>query len=490
VTEVSGKVVNQTTGDPVPNAQVTLKDSAGSEHSATANGKGEFRVTPQNNKPIAAGALSLTATIEGFADGTANANGTAGKATTGVRISMKPTTASVPPSAPAAGDPGASEAPSTEATGLANPSNTSKDSGGPSMLSWLLIGVGVVLVLLGIGAIVLLLMRRKDDPDDGVNDYGDRPNQMAPAGAGAYRGADRTMVAGSPGMNDATAIVGQQQLDEFPDPYAAPPTTRTAAYGGGYAAEQATSVAPGPGYGPPGGRNRGYDDGSEFSRGEPGYGNNGYGERGFEGRGGPTGANGYGAASGGYGDSPRGRYADEPTGQYSPPPGGGGYPTGGGYPGDAGGPGTPANGYGGGGGQAGGYGGAQGAGYGGQANGYGGAGGQANGYGSGGDQANGYGGGQGGGQGNGFGGTGQANGYGSGQANGYDAGGQADGYGGAGGQANGYGPGGGQANGYGPGGGGDYGRSGGGYPSAGGYDPAERGGDPRNGRGRSVDWLD
>jgi hypothetical protein len=424
VTEVSGKVVNQSTGDPVANAQVTLKDSANNEHNATANSRGDFRFTPQGNKPIAAGQLTLTATFEGFAEGTVNANGVAGRATNGVQIRMKPEVASPPPSAPAAAEP-PSEEPSANATDLAQPSNTAGESGGPSLLSWLLIGMGVVLVLLGVGAIVLLVMRRKDDRDDQADEYGEPgPNQMAPVGAaagGAYRGSDRTMVAGAPGMNDATAIVGpQQQLDEFPDPYAAPAPTRVG-YGSGYGADQATSVAPGygrgggygeeptgygrgePGYSNGGAYRSGYDDGprggggyGEDPRGGGGYG--GGGANGYGAGAGGGGANGYGGG-GGYGESPRGRYADEPTGHY-PAGGGGGYPSGG-HGGDAGGraPGGPANGYGPGG--------------------------------------------------------------------GYDDGPR----------------------------GGDYGRGGGGYPSAGGYerppsDYADRGGDPRNGRGRSVDWLD
>jgi hypothetical protein len=437
VTEVTGKVVNESTGDGVANAQVTLQDSANNEHNATANSKGDFRITPQGNKPIAAGTLTLTATFEGFAEATKTANGVAGRATTGVQIRMKPVAASTPPSAPAAVEPSAEASPGT--SDVATPSNTSADDG-PSTLSWLLIGMGVVLVLLGIGAIVLLVMRRKDDRDDLADDYADPgAGPLAPVGAaagGAYRGGDRTMVAGAPGMNDATAIVGPQQpLDEFPDPYAAAPTH--VGYGGGYGADQATSVAPGPGYGRGGG---GYGDEPGYGRGEPGY-SNGAGyrdERGYDApRGGGYGDggggdNGYG---GGYGDVPRARYSGEPAGHYQPGGGGGGYGADGGYGGGpAGAPDGP-----------GGYG----------------TGGPANGYGTGGP------------------------------ANGYGTGGPANGYG-TGGPANGYGPGGGYDE---PRGGGDYGR-GGGYPSAGGYerppndyDRAERG-DPRNGRGRSVDWLD
>ena len=444
VSEVTGKVVNQSTGEGVANSQVSLKDSANNEHNATANSKGEFRITPQGGKPIVAGQLTLTATFEGFAEGTKTANGVAGKATNGVEIRMKPTAASPPPSAPAASDTAPADEASPGVSGIANPSNTSGDSDGPSLLSWLLIGMGVLLVLLGVGAIVLLMMRRKDDGDD-ADDYAEGgPSRMAPVGAaaGGYRGSDRTMVAGSPGMNDATAIVGpQQQLDEFPDPYAAPAPTRVGYSGGAYnGADQVTNVAPPPGYG----RAGGYGDEPGYGRGEPGHNNgggNGYDRGGYE----PQRGGGYddqrgGYGDGGYGEAPRARYDDQPTGHY-PAGGGGGYPAAGGFAGPtsgAGGSGGPANGYGPGGGGPGG-----------------GAGGPANGYGPGG-------------------GGGPANGYGGGPANGY---------------------GGGPGGGYDDGRGGDYGR-GGGYPSAGGYErqPSEydRGADPRNGRGggRSVDWLD
>ena len=438
VTEVSGKVVNQATGEGVANAQVSLKDSANNEHNATANGKGEFRITPQGGKPIVAGQLTLTAAFEGFAEGTKTANGVAGKATNGVEIRMKPTAASAPPSAPAAAETTPTEEASPGVSGIANPSNTSGDSDGPSLLSWLLIGMGVLLVLLGVGAIVLLMMRRKDDGDDSDDYAQGAPNPMAPVGAaaGGYRGNDRTMVAGSPGMNDATAIVGPQQpLDEFPDPYAAPAPTRVGYGGGAYnGTDQATNVTPSPGYG----RGGGYGDEPGYGRGEPGYNNGGYRDDrgGYEPqRGGYDdqrgGYGGGGGGGGGYGEAPRPRYDDQPTGHYQAG-GGGGYPTSGGFGGGAGGPGGPANGYGPSGGAPGPGGGAP-----------------ANGYGPGGAHGA------------------PANGYGGGPGGGYDDGGR-----------------------------GDFGR-GGGYPSAGGYErqPSEydRGGDPRNGGrggGRSVDWLD
>ena len=368
--EVSGKVTDQATGDGVPGAQVTLKDSAGNTHDATANSSGNYSIKSSANKPIVPGQVTVTAVKEGFTEASANGTAQSGKALS-LNIRMKPTAASTPPSAPAASEP-AAEDPSTGVSGAPQTKNTSGDDGGTSMLSLVLIGMGVLLVLLGIGAIVLLVMRRKDDGDD-PDGYGNDPNQMAPAGAGAY-GGGATMVGGHNRMNDATAIVGpQQQLDEFPDPYAAPapaPTRVGGAYSGGYNDSQATNVAP-PGYGDYGNGRGGGDN----------YGNGGgyRDERGYGGEG----------QRGGYEEEPRGggygggdRYADQPTGVYQ---GGdqGGYPAAGGGYGGANGSDYGGNGagYGGGQGGQGGHGGGQGqGGYGPNGN----AGGGANGYGGGG----------------------------------------------------------------------------------------------------------
>lgn len=304
VTEVSGKVTDSSTGDGIPGAEVTLKDGAGKTHEATANNQGNYSIKPSNNNPIAPGQVTVTATKDGFSDGTATNNAQAGKALS-LGIRMKPVAASGEPSAPVASEPAATEEPSAPGSdpAAANPRNASNEGDGPSKLSWLLIGMGVLLVLLGIGAIVLLVMRRKDDTEgDEADPYGTNP-QMAPAGAGAY--GDRTMVGGLSNANDQTAIVGpHQQLDEFPDPYAAPapaPTRVGGAYGGGYDDGPATSVAPG--YG-----------GGDYGRGGDGYANGG----------GYRDERGYGAQQGGYAEEPRGGYgggagggyADQPTGVY------------------------------------------------------------------------------------------------------------------------------------------------------------------------------
>jgi hypothetical protein len=327
VTEVSGTVVDQATGSPLSNSLVLLKDSAGTEFTTTTDARGAYRFTGSAAKPIRPGSLTLGANREGYESGTKPIEGQAGRAVTGVKITLKPV-ASAAPSAPAAVDPSVSAAPST--TDLATPSNTSGDAG-TNWLSLLLIGTGVLLVLLGVGAIVLLMMRRKDDRDEPIDDYDDqRPTQLAGAGvpashgmyhSGATMGGGATMVApGGPrgGMNDATEIVpsARPQLDEFPDPYAAPTPVRSG-YGGGE-----------PSYG--GGAN-GYGGGANgYGGGANGY--NGAASGGYAGAGGA----GYGSGGGysGYGDEARGgHYADEPRGgRYADEPRAGRYGADGGYP--------------------------------------------------------------------------------------------------------------------------------------------------------------
>jgi hypothetical protein len=299
VTEVSGTVVDSANTDPVSGVVVLLKDSGGHEYSITTGNSGGYRFTANAEKPISPGQLSLTASKEGFETATVTKDGVSGRGVTNARISLK-AVASVAPSAPTVSESAA--APSESAAPAAAPTNTSADSG-PGMLAWLIIGLGILLLLLGGGAIAYMLIKRKSDqqePDE--DEYADTPTRVgagAVAGAqGAYHGGPApTMVArdGRPGMNDATAIVPPEPLDEFPDPYAAP--------------------MPAGGYGQPG-------------YGEPGYGGDrAYGDQGYDR--GYSDDRGYG----GYSDNPRGggRYgSDEPTGRLGA--GGGGYPAAGSYP--------------------------------------------------------------------------------------------------------------------------------------------------------------
>ncbi len=366
VPEVSGTVVDSTTAAPIRDAEVTLTDGAGAPHKRGSDANGRFKFTSTSGDPIAPGSLNIIAAKDGFVGIQKNVEGRAGQSLAGQRIQLKPIAATASAEPPTTG-PTDTAAPTSGDTAPAAASGNG--SGGTGLFSWVLIGLGGLLVLLGIGAIVLLLVRRKDDePDDEPDDgHGRRGPSPVPAARGAYHGApgaEPTMVAGRGGPADATAMIRPTRPGGYPDPYAAspqpayPPTSNQgppgyggSAYtggGGGYAlpAYGAPPAEPAypptePGYPPANGY--GADPGGYGGAGRPGArggedydagygGSGGYGASGgYSGptrpaspagypaspAGYPASPAGYGSGgAGGYSGDPRGGY-DEPTGRYS-----------------------------------------------------------------------------------------------------------------------------------------------------------------------------
>ncbi|MEU4639785.1 carboxypeptidase-like regulatory domain-containing protein [Micromonospora sp. NPDC023814] len=359
VREVSGKVVAQANGKAVPNAVVMLQDGAGNKRDTVSDDNGNFRFTGTTEKPIAPGRLAVGASV-GEVYATKSFDASAGQRITGQRITLAVKVETTPSATPSASeeplptdealDETAEE--STEATPGAAANASNEDSGG--MGSWLIILLGGLLVAAGVGTIVLLWMRRKDNGDEGD----DAPAGAAAAGAvpaarGAYRGAgaddqtrvvnragagpDPTMVGGT-SLSDAPTMMHRPVVDDVPpDPYGAPPQPYGAAgagqgwAGNGYGDESAGSGGYGAGgYGNAPSSGGGYGNapasgdgyGNAPSSGG-GYGNapasgGGYGGHDYgapAGAAGAAGAAGYSAGAGGgrgYGD----RY-DEPTGRYT-----------------------------------------------------------------------------------------------------------------------------------------------------------------------------
>ncbi|GIJ51997.1 hypothetical protein Val02_88830 [Virgisporangium aliadipatigenens] len=311
VTEVSGTVSDITTSTPIGSASVLLKAGDKEKRISTDN-NGKFKFVGTAADPIPPGSITVEATKSGFKTATATRNGNANSAVTGLALKLETgsAAASPPPTVEESGntDPNASD---SGAPDLANTAPAANEDG-TSMLSWVLIGMGVLLVLLGVGAIVVLLRRNKDDrePEDDFDDGGPHDDRTrvgaVPGSRGAYHGGatDATRVARG-GISDApTEIVRPQApLDEFPDPYAAPAPTQV----GGYPPQ-------GGGYGNGGYNNGGYDDG---------YGNRGGGG----GQYGDATRVGGGGGGGGYGGETR-------VGGYPTDRGDGGYPQAGGnnYP--------------------------------------------------------------------------------------------------------------------------------------------------------------
>ncbi|SCG39090.1 Ig-like domain (group 3) [Micromonospora siamensis] len=368
VKSISGKVVVTANGDAVPNATVMLLDSAQHRYQTTSDGSGNFRFVGSSSQPIVPGQIQLGASKETVL-GTRSINASAGQSLTGQRISLaipvevKPSvSASASASATAAPVPTeeptedtATEAPAEAAAPTQQPEAASAeaDSGGAS---WLLILLGGLFVAVGVGTIVLLYMKRKENADDDGDVDGPAGAAAAgavPAARGAYRGADDqtrvvnrvgagpdpTMVGGA-AMSDAPTMLQRPVVDDVPpDPYGAPPPP---AFGAGGAAGQ-----------PGGWAGNGYGEEAPGQGGYGGYGNaapdGGYGNA-------PASGGGYGA-QGGYGNAPASGagYGNAPAsgaGYGNAPASGAGY---GNAPASGGGYGAPAGGYGGGQG-AGGYG--------------------------------------------------------------------------------------------------------------------------------------
>ncbi|MGN9908185.1 carboxypeptidase regulatory-like domain-containing protein [Phytohabitans sp. LJ34] len=394
VKQVSGKVKDTTTGDGIEDVIVALLDSQGHNCSTNTTSTGNYRFTSCDGKPIAVGELLIGVSHPDYQKPDPEAkrvNGSAGQsltvqfALTSAKAAATPTaSASVPPPTEEAA---ASEEATPEASGIAADNASNEDSGG--MGSWLLIIVGGLLVALGVGAIVLLVVRRKqDNGDPGIDD--DQPvrpggRTPVPGAAGVYHPAnDATRIAGA-GAGAAPTMVGRPSIsdaptmlqspvpaaDEFPDPYGAPLPPQSPSYNGqagyGPGVAGATSVygaASGPanGYGgpQPGGPNgagaygRPPAGAGEYGRPTSG---SGYGPGPTSGSGygpGPTSGSGYGGPNG----APAGPDYGRPTsgGGYGPPAGQGGYERGGanGYggpaaPGGYGSPAAPAGPYAGGG---------------------------------------------------------------------------------------------------------------------------------------------
>jgi hypothetical protein len=250
VREVAGKVRDQS-GKAVSGAQVGLTDSANHQYTTDTNGSGNFRFTSTDQQPIAPGAITVGARKDGFQIVTSNVNGQAGKSLN-VSLTMRSESAPTPSATPTP-TASATEEPVDEATDEAtvapvNPAPVAGSTDDDSSGSLVYIIIGGLLVAAGIGAIVLVLMRRKDgdaeaDPDaeDAVAS-GARADAVPASRYGgaadatriANRGADATMLAGAPvrpSLSDAPTMLQQAvPADEFPDPYGAPAAIPHAGY--------------------------------------------------------------------------------------------------------------------------------------------------------------------------------------------------------------------------------------------------------------------
>lgn len=377
VTQVSGFVKDVATGAAIPGATVTLQDSSGHNFTTKTSNLGQYIFKGNAANPIAPGVLAIGAQKTGYGDATPqSANVQAGQSFTFPVLQMETTASAGPsdlPSVPVVAPP------SDDNVSVAPLGNTDAASGsGGGGFSLILIVAGVLLVLLGIGAIALILMRRRRDDGEGDEDLDDAPRPRrggpspVPASRGSYRGApDATSVVRSGGYSDPTMVGGRgpsladapttmhrpvPPVDEYPDPYGAPPPPRSPQpYGGGYESggygDRRGGDYGGGDYGSGGGYNDRHGGGGEYGSGGASAPYGGiYGQpeeptRGYDSGGGydapsPRGGYSSGGSGGGYRDSGGGYggsddYDAPPRGGYGSGGPGGGYRDGGGYGGSS-----------------------------------------------------------------------------------------------------------------------------------------------------------
>jgi hypothetical protein len=349
-------VVKDTKGNAISGANVGMKDSAGTNFGTTSNGNGGYVFTSSDSQPIATGSIVVGAAKEGYKTVTVTVQGGADK-TVNVPLTLQSlaaspsaspsasASASAEPSSPAAQDTAATDQPSAAANGAANAASNNSSSG-----STLYIILGVLLVAAGIGAIVLVLMRRRnsgdpDDPDDPNGPSG--PNGVVPPSQGRFNGVDPTRVGApvGPRANDATMVAnmgGQPSIsdaptmlqravpaeDEFPDPYGAPAVTPGNYAGpGGWGTTSAAAAAGTYGAAQPGGTyGGGYSAANQYGGAAPapaqaaaGYDDGGYGTHPYARAQNEEAYGAYGAGQYGGGAAEQQRF-DEPTGMYRPEP--------------------------------------------------------------------------------------------------------------------------------------------------------------------------
>lgn len=177
VSGVSGRV-RDAAGKAIGGVDLTIRDSAGHEYRTTSSPSGQFSITSTAAKTIAEGSITVRAARDGYRTASTTVRGSAGDVAT-VRLTLSavaaPTKTSPSPTAEAsplaaAGD-GTPEA--------APPTLKAVSDEGSSPSPFLLLGG--LMVAAGLGALALVVMRRRNAPDAGVPST---TQLSAPAGGG------------------------------------------------------------------------------------------------------------------------------------------------------------------------------------------------------------------------------------------------------------------------------------------------------------------
>lgn len=158
VSRISGRV-RDAGGKAISGADVAVRDSAGHRYRATSDRRGRFSITASGGKTIAAGTITVDAVMDGYRTARTTVRGTAGEVAT-VRLTLsavatptKPTSSPAATESPLAADDTPEAAPPTL--------KAVSDEGGVSLLFPIL---GGLLMAAGVGALALMVVRRRNGP--------------------------------------------------------------------------------------------------------------------------------------------------------------------------------------------------------------------------------------------------------------------------------------------------------------------------------------
>ena len=214
VAEVTGFVTDESTGERIEGASVLLVDSQNAEFTTTTNANGEFRFAGEN---IAPGGLGLRARKEGYEGRSSTHTARAGESLGPIQLTLLSTATPTPTPDPTP-TPSAAATASPTASPVAAP--VEPVDTGMSFFTRLMILLGVIFLLLGVGAIALLLYRRHrerlEDDGDGLAGAGDPTSgppgpQPRPGSHGVYRPTPTQVATRAGGMGaQPTALIARQ----------------------------------------------------------------------------------------------------------------------------------------------------------------------------------------------------------------------------------------------------------------------------------------
>jgi hypothetical protein len=202
---VSGRV-RDTSGKAIGGVGLTVRDSAGHEYRTTSDRSGWFSIKSGAGRTIVEGRITVVAALDGYRTTRTTVQGSAGD-TASVRLTLAavavPATTPPSPTATVAADEVLE--PETSVAAATLPALEAVSDEGSGSLPFVL---GGLLIAAGLGALALLVNRRRNTPDK--PDPHAATQLMAPVGAG---------------ISDApTAVLHTRPpADGFPSPYSGPP---------------------------------------------------------------------------------------------------------------------------------------------------------------------------------------------------------------------------------------------------------------------------